>query len=93
MKTMDAKLSIRTYSDVKENVTEVYEKLGVDLTTAINVFLRKSIACNGFPFDVRNDVPNKSVMKAIENADKGRNLSRRYNNVHDLFKDLNKKDK
>ena len=30
----------------------------LDLTTAINVFLRKSIACNGFPFDVRNDVPN-----------------------------------
>ena len=92
MKTMDAKLSIRTYSDIKESVTQVYENLGVDLTTAINVFLRKSIACNGFPFDVKNNVPNESVIKAIENADKGRNLSRRYSSIDDLFNDLNNED-
>jgi len=89
MKTMDAKLSVRTYSDVKEAASNVYESLGIDLTTAINVFLRKSIACNGFPFDVRNNVPNEKLLKAIENADKGRNLSRKFNNIDDLFNDLN----
>ena len=88
MKTMDAKLSIRTYSDIKNNAIAVYESLGVDLTTAINVFLRKSIECNGFPFDVRKK-PNKKLVQAIKNSDKKRNLSRRFNSIDDLFNDLN----
>ncbi|MGP1522248.1 MAG: type II toxin-antitoxin system RelB/DinJ family antitoxin [Treponema sp.] len=48
-----ANLSIRMDSDVKAQSEYVYNFLGLNLTTAINVFLRKSIQAGGFPFDVR----------------------------------------
>ena len=40
---------------VKRACERIYGELGVDLSTAINVFLRKSIHAGGFPFDVRLD--------------------------------------
>ena len=88
MKKMDAKMSIRTFSDVKKGATKIYESLGVDMTTAINVFLRKSIMCGGFPFDVREE-PNKITKKAMKNAYKGKGLSRTFKSIDDLFEHLN----
>lgn len=88
MKKMDAKMSIRTFSDVKKDATKIYESLGVDMTTVINVFLRKSIACGGFPFDVREE-PNTTTKKAMKNAYKNEGLSRTFKNTDDLFKHLN----
>ena len=44
--------------DVKEQSEALYGELGIDLTTAINVFLRQSLRVGGFPFEVRMDVPN-----------------------------------
>lgn len=45
--------SVRMDSDVKKKSEYVYGRLGINLTTAINVFLRQSIRAGGFPFDVR----------------------------------------
>lgn len=51
----DARLSVRVPQEVKEQAGKIYRDIGIDLSTAINVFLRKSIAEGGFPFDVKND--------------------------------------
>ena len=45
--------SVRMDSDIKKKSEYVYGRLGINLTTAINVFLRQSIRAGGFPFDVR----------------------------------------
>lgn len=61
-------IAIRVPEDVKENARSIYEKLGFDLSTAINVFLRKSIECGGFPFEVRHEAPNEETLKAIKDS-------------------------
>ncbi len=43
----------RLDSHVKKQAEALYGELGIDLSTAINVFLHKSHAVGGFPFDVR----------------------------------------
>lgn len=45
--------SVRMDYDIKKKSEYVYGRLGINLTTAINVFLRQSIRAGGFPFDVR----------------------------------------
>lgn len=45
--------SVRMDSDIKKKSEFVFGRLGINLTTAINVFLRQSIRAGGFPFDVR----------------------------------------
>ena len=38
--------------DILKQCEEMYNELGVDLNTAINVFLYQSLRVGGFPFDV-----------------------------------------
>ena len=55
-------------SDIKKQSESLYNALGLNLTTAINVFLRKSIQAGGFPFDVRFTC-NDETLQAIKEAD------------------------
>ena len=47
--------SVRMDGDIKKQCEALYGELGINLTTAINVFLRQSLRVGGFPFDVRLD--------------------------------------
>lgn len=48
----------------------MYGELCINLTTAINVFLRQSLRVGGFPFDVRMEQPNKETMAAMLEAER-----------------------
>jgi DNA-damage-inducible protein J len=48
-------ISIRVPDDVKQQATAVFSDLGLDMSTAINIFLRQSIRQNGLPFRPTND--------------------------------------
>ena len=78
---MDAQMSIRTTTDVKKKAMEVYNELGVDLTTAINVFLRKSIEQKGFPFPVRQEPSSIDLEERMNNTKNKKNLSKKFSSV------------
>lgn len=62
--------SVRMDSDIKKQCEALYGELGVNLTTAINVFLRQSLRVGGFPFDVRMEQPNKETIAAMLEAER-----------------------
>jgi len=66
----DAIIRIRVDSDLKDTASKLYEQLGINLTDAINIFLRQSVNRNGLPFNMVLD-PNAETIKAIEDAEKG----------------------
>ena len=43
--------SVRMDSELKKQCEALYGELGMNLTTAINVFLRQSLRVGGFPLD------------------------------------------
>lgn len=63
-------ITVRMDSDIKKQCEAIYGELGINLTTAINVFLRQSLRAGGFPFDVRLDQPNKEMMAAMLEAER-----------------------
>ncbi len=83
-------ITIRTDKDIKEQVKNLYAALGMDLTTAVNVFFRQSLLHNGMPFELSLDVPNATTLAAFEEGDKMLKDpdSPRYSSVKDLFEDL-----
>ena len=60
----------RIDQDLRAQSEAVYAALGMSLGTAINVFLKKSVAVGGFPFDVRLDVPTKETLVAMLEAER-----------------------
>lgn len=61
----DTSLTIRTNKAVKQKAQELFNDLGMDMTTAINVFLRQAIYYGGLPFEVRREEPNVDTLAAI----------------------------
>ena len=82
--------SVRMDSDIKKQCEAVYGELGINLTTAINVFLRQSLRVGGFPFDVRLKQPNKETIEAMLEAKRiARDPSvKRYSDVEEALKAL-----
>lgn len=64
-------LNIRTDKAIKEQAEQSFNELGLNMTTAINLFLRTAIREHGIPFELKLDVPNDTTAAAIE---EGRNL-------------------
>jgi len=45
-------INIRTNFEVKQKAQRLFENLGMDMTTAVNLFLRQAISKNTLPFDI-----------------------------------------
>ena len=82
-------MTVRMDKEVKTQAQQIFGELGMDMTTAINVFLRQAIRHNGFPFDVRISTPNKVTQQVLEDIAHGRNLHGPFSSVSDLMDDLN----
>lgn len=82
--------SVRMDSEVKKQCEALYGELGVNLTTAINVFLRQSLRVGGFPFDVRIEQPNRETVAAMREAERLANdpSARRYTDVEEALRAL-----
>ena len=48
-----ATLQIRVEDSLKEQAMALFERLGLDLPTAVRIFLKKSVAENGVPFEIK----------------------------------------
>lgn len=59
--------------DLKADAEKVLSKLGISTTEAINIFLSQVRLRKGLPFDVK--IPNKTTLKAMRDAEEGRNLT------------------
>lgn len=80
-------MSIRLDSEVKEQAQQVFNNLGMDMTTAINIFLRQAIQYQGLPFDVRLDESRK-LLEVLTDLDQNRNMSQSFESISDLMEDL-----
>ena len=63
-------MNIRMDSEVKKQAEDLFNKLGINMTTAINIFLRQSIREHGIPFELKVDVPNNETVAAINEGEK-----------------------
>ena len=50
-----ATLQIRVEDSLKEQAMALFERLGLDLPTAVRIFLKKSVAENGVPFEIKEN--------------------------------------
>ena len=80
-------MSIRLDSEVKEQAQQVFNNLGMDMTTAINIFLRQAIQYQGLPFDVRLD-ENRRLLEVLTDLDQNRNMSQSFESVSELMENL-----
>ena len=83
--------SLPVTPEIKQEAQEIFAALGMDMTTAINVFLRQAIYYRGFPFDVRIETFNeemKAAFEEVEQMKKDPSIGKAYTDVDEMMKEL-----
>lgn len=83
--------SISIDAEVKAQAQELFADFGMDLSTAINIFLRQSIRDNCIPFMIRREVPNAdtvAAMKEAEEMERDPAAYKRYHSFSELLREV-----
>lgn len=87
----NATISIRVNENVKEQAQELFKSWGLDLSTAVNMFLCQTITERRIPFIIGEgyEVPNAETVAAIEELE---DLKKKgyegYSSLEDALKEL-----
>lgn len=84
-------LTIRIDSNLKKEADNLFKELGINISSAITLFLKQSVREKALPFDVavKEEKPSremKKLLKEIKNIEEGK--SKLYDNLDELWKDL-----
>lgn len=92
MSNLTSVINVNVPTNVKKEANILFEKLGLNMSTAINMFLKKSIKENGIPFDLKLDNDNeKELNETKEELRKMENHEieyKKFKDVSSLMKDL-----
>ena len=84
-------LNIRLDSNLKKEAEELFKSLGLNMTSAINVFLIQSVKEQKIPFEIRRNVPSRKLKKALKETEEiisGKRKTKTYTSAEELFKAL-----
>lgn len=70
--TLRVTTSMKLDKTARDEAKAIFQKLGLTMGDAINLFLHQVKIKNGLPFDV--NIPNTETKKVIEEARKGINI-------------------
>lgn len=59
-------INVRVDSSLKQEAEALFNDLGLNMSSAINMFLRSAINHNGIPFEVKRPTPNTATKTALE---------------------------
>jgi len=90
---MKVNTNISIDANLKKEAVKLFSEFGLDLSTAISLFLSQSVREQRIPFEIKKEVSNKTTMDAIKevvNMEGKRIKSKTYKNVDSLINDLTK---
>ena len=88
-------LNVRVDSTLKEESDKLFKNLGLNMSTAINIFLNKCVKTSSIPFMIEEPKPSKELQKALNEVNYMLKHPEKYNayyTVEELFEDLDSED-
>ena len=81
---------IRIDEDLKKQAAELFAQLGLDMQSAMNIFLRQCVLHEGLPFNVELPKYKPEVIEAMEEARRIAKdpATKRYNSFSEALEDI-----
>ncbi|MEI4309306.1 type II toxin-antitoxin system RelB/DinJ family antitoxin [Streptococcus suis] len=66
-------VAVRVDDKLKEEATELFQSLGLDMSTAVKMFLIQSVKTQSIPFEIKNNpvISDEELQKLVELKSKG----------------------
>ncbi len=58
-------INVRVDTELKQSAEELFRDLGLSMSSAITMFLRSAVRCDGIPFEVKR-IPNAETRAALD---------------------------
>ena len=84
-------VTIRMDSDLKKQADDLFNELGMSMTTAITIFAKQAVREQKIPFDISLNIPNAETIEALNEFDKmvsDKDTYTRYDSFGDLLKEV-----
>lgn len=83
-------ISIRMDKQLKAEADAFFADLGMNLSTAFNIFVRQSLREGRIPFSIGQERPNKTTLAALREGEKLANdpNAKQYTDLDELLEDL-----
>lgn len=84
-------INIRMDEELKRNFEAFCADMGMTMTTAINVFVKKAVRENRIPFEISGDVPNTTTIEAMQEVQKMKadpSFGKTYSDVDQMMEEL-----
>lgn len=77
-------------NELKAAAEALFDELGMNISTAFNIFVRQALRERGIPFRITENTPNNATVSAMLEAERIAKDSsvKGYHNVDELFADL-----
>lgn len=79
---------------LKEKSIALFSEFGLDLSTAISLFLQQCVREKRIPFEIRLEVPNETTKEALsefEEMKKDKEKYKRYSKLENVLEDIKKR--
>ena len=82
---------VRIDENLKKQATDLFSQLGMDMSSAMNIFLKQCVLRGGLPFKVEVPQYRPEVIEAMEEAKRISEDSsvKGYTDMEEMFKELN----
>ena len=84
-------ISVQVDSHDKEVANGILKKLGLNMSTYVNMAIKQLINKDGVPFEITNPKPSKHLLEALKESEeilKDKSKYKSYDNVYEMFKEL-----
>lgn len=86
-------IQIRIDEKTKKSAKKVLDKIGMDMSSAVKVYLKQIVITQGLPFPLLTEngltiQQEQEILKASEEAKKGINVSGPFETAEDFIKSL-----
>lgn len=71
-------VQFRVDDELKSEASTIYEKIGLDLSSALRMFMKRSVAMNGIPFSMvleKEEYDSKKAIDAMKRLNNSAKLS------------------
>lgn len=90
MANITTTINVNVPVEVKEEATNLFNSLGLNMSTAINIFLKRAIYERGIPFDIKLYPSNElsEALKELDYMESHLDKCKVYHDVDKMFEDI-----
>ena len=89
LKMAKVSTNISIDADIKSKAQDMLTDFGLDLSTAVNMFLRQMLRQREIPFAISQNVPNAVTLKAMDDAENDKDMYGPFASIEEVMRELN----